>query len=76
MSAEVIAYSANPWDTELTLKVECPACCIEWGWSSDSQKKFERLKELAANHNAEYHNEDDRTDADYDHYKESLRDQQ
>jgi len=30
----------------------------------------------ADEHNAEFHNEPDRTDADHDHYKESLRDQQ
>lgn len=34
----------------------------------------DEAQEWAANHDAENHNEDDRTDADYDHYKESLRD--
>jgi hypothetical protein len=50
----------------------CAECC-EWSESSESE---ESALEWAANHNAEYHNENDRTDADYDHYKESLRDQQ
>lgn len=71
MSALVIAYSANAWDTELTLKVECSVCSIEWGWSSDRPGAYERLEDMAANHNAEYHETDNTEDEMYEQFKDS-----
>ena len=71
VSATVVGYSANPWDTELTLKVECLKCSIEWGWSKDSSGAFERLEDMAANHNAEHHETDNSTDEAYERFKEA-----
>lgn len=50
----------------------CPDCAT----ASATVESEEDAEEWAANHNTENHDENDRTDADYDHYKESLRDQQ
>ena len=55
MSAAVVAYSAAPEDERLTLKVECAACGIEWGWASDTAEDNERLEEMAERHNEEHH---------------------
>ena len=51
----VIAYSANEWDTSLTLKVECLDCHIEWGWSRDSAESNSRLQAMADDHNEQLH---------------------
>jgi hypothetical protein len=55
MSAEVVPYALDPWDTENTLKVECRKCSIEWGWSWDRKGANERLQGLADDHNKEMH---------------------
>lgn len=55
MSAEVIAYSANEWDTRLSLKVECLQCGYEWGWSADTKGVSRWLQNLADMHNGEHH---------------------
>ena len=55
MSAQVIAYSANEWDTSLTIKVECQSCQIEWGWSNYSSWMHDRLQDMAASHNNDTH---------------------
>ena len=64
MSAEVV-------ETVLYMAV-CFRCNVD----SEPGQDEALASEWAANHDAEHHNENDRTDADYDHYKESLRDQQ
>lgn len=48
-NAKVVAYSAHPEDTRLTLKIECGD--HEWGWTRDAPGAFDKLAELAARHN-------------------------
>lgn len=55
MSAEVVAYSENPEDEVLSIKVECLKCGIEFGWSKDLPAANERLEGLADRHNIEIH---------------------
>ena len=55
MSAEVVSYSGNEWDTSLSLMVECRKCSMEWGWSSDRPGAVDNLQAMADGHNAEHH---------------------
>lgn len=57
MSAKVIAYSAHPEDSRLTLKWECLTCGVEGGWMTDRAGAAELVEALAAQHNAECHPE-------------------
>lgn len=47
----------------------CPECADGDGPHEDEDD----AQQWADEHNAEYHNEPDRADADYDNYLESLR---
>ena len=49
----VVAYSANPWDDRLTLKIECMTCASEWGWSTDKNGAYDRLAALVELHKRE-----------------------
>lgn len=55
MSATVVAYSAHPEDTHLTIKVACSTCGSEWGWRMDTPAGNDRLEQLADSHNVEAH---------------------
>ena len=55
MSAKIIAYSADRYDTRLTIKVECLECGIEFGWSPDTPEANDRLEGMANWHNIEHH---------------------
>lgn len=55
MTAEVISYSANPWDVSLSIKVECLKCHVEWGWSYYTESAHRTLQDLANVHNATIH---------------------
>lgn len=55
MSAQVVSYSADAWDTKLSIKVECLMCHVEWGWSYYSPETYQTLKELALTHNEQLH---------------------
>lgn len=55
MSATVIAYSANEWDTNLTLKWECLTCGVEGGWMQDRTGNVIAVQALADKHNEENH---------------------
>lgn len=57
-------------ETDYVFYAVCPDCAT----GSTTYATEEDAQTWAATHDAENHNEDDRTDADYDHYKESLRD--
>lgn len=61
MSAEVsTVYLYHAW---------CAECCS----GSESSESEEAAEEWAAAHNAENHEEDDHSDSDYDHYRETLK---
>lgn len=53
--AIVSAFSADPEDLRLTLKVECLTCGIEWGWRYDELGAYERLKIMADAHETQVH---------------------
>lgn len=53
--AQVTAYSANDWDTSLTLKWECPPCGVEGGWMPDRTGNYIAVQALADKHNKEVH---------------------
>jgi hypothetical protein len=55
MSAEVIAYSADPWDHHLTLKWMCLPCSVEGGWSTETAGAYDRVQAMAAAHDTESH---------------------
>jgi hypothetical protein len=48
--AKVIAYSANPWDTNLTLAIECHDCQSQWGWAADKNGAASRMEAEAVSH--------------------------
>jgi len=50
--ARVVAYSAAPKDSALTLKIECSACESEWGWTTDVRGAEPALQAAADAHNA------------------------
>lgn len=53
--ARVLAYTAHPEDTHLSLRIECPRCETEWGWARDTRESHDRLTALAADHNHATH---------------------
>lgn len=46
----VIAFFANPWDTSLTLAVECSDCKSQWRWTADRNGAHEELEAMAESH--------------------------
>lgn len=55
VSAQVVAYSSDPQDAVLSLRVECLDCGIEFGWGLDTPAANDRLEDLADMHNVEVH---------------------
>lgn len=55
----VVAYSANPWDTQLTLKIECADCQSEWGWCPDERGNHSRLISEAEAHRRNFKQQGD-----------------
>lgn len=55
MSASVVTTRPEPEDEDTRIMVECLTCGIEWGWCPATRANMLDLRDMAAHHNAVFH---------------------